>query len=208
MAKSNYMKYDIFYYIRLLIFAVVTAVLYFILVWSMSGCSVTSKHKSITKTSSDSIVSLNVDSSSFSRVDSTQTKKSTTETIKTTDGTFDKETIIEFGKDTCPSTHIPASDYFPPITKITIREKAVKHTAEKIIDTHNDSTQVIHNDTQAVHKEATTEVKKTALNKEKDVTKKSWWWLLWFLLIIPAYIVYINRGKITFAYKTLLGDNT
>lgn len=190
------MKYDIFYYIRLLILAVVTALLYFILVWSMSGCSVTSKHKSLVKTSSDSIVSLKVDSSSFSRADSTQTKKSTTETTKTTDGTFDKETIIEFGKDTCPSTHIPASDYFPPITKITIREKAVNHTAEKIIDTHNDSTQVTHNDTQAVHKEATAEVKKTALNANKDVVKKSYWWLLWFLLIIPAYIVYQNRNKI------------
>jgi len=162
----------------------------------MSGCSVTSKHKSISKTSSDSVVILKVDSSSSVRVDSTQTHKSTTETIKTTDGTFDRETIIEFGKDTCPTTPTKAADYFPPITKITIRDKAVNHTAEKVIAIHNDSVGVIHNDTQAIHKEATTEVKKTTLDKQKDVTKKSWWWLLWFLLIIPAYIVYKNRNKI------------
>ena len=187
------MKYDIFYYIRLLLLAILTGVLYFILVWALSGCSVTSKHKSLSKTSSDSIVSLKVDSSSFSRVDSTQTKKSTTETIKTTDGTFDRETIIEFGKDSTPTN---AADYFPPVTKITIREKAVNHSIEKVTDTHNDSTQVTHSDTQVVHKEATTEVKKTSSDKEKDIVKKSYWWLLWFLLIIPAYIVYKNRNKI------------
>lgn len=187
------MKYDIFYYLRLLGLALVTALLYFVLIWSCSGCAV---HKNVAsfkfteQKKSDSTVTNKVDSSAAH----------STITIKDDNGTFDKETIFEFSNAVKTGDLLPEKLNSLPadlskvdlsnIVKITVREKGVNkiHEVKLSHDTIAKTTEQV---TKVVKEDA---VKIQTLNKV--VKRTSYWWLLWFLLLIPTYLVYKNWNKI------------
>lgn len=182
------MKYDLFYYLRLLGLALVTALLYFVLIWSCSGCAV---HKNVAKVTfteqkkSDSLTTNKVDSS----------VGHSTITIKDDNGTFDKETIFEFSNAVKTGDLLPEKLNSLPadlsnIVKITVREKGVNkiHEVKLSHDTIAKTTEQV---TKVVKEDA---VKIQTLNKV--VKRTSYWWLLWFLLLIPTYLVYKNWNKI------------
>lgn len=187
------MKYDILHIIRLVIIGLVTALLYFVLIWSCSGCAV---HKNVAKVTfteqkkSDSLTTTKVDSSA----------SHSTITIKDDNGTFDKETIFEFSNAVKTGDLLPEKLNSLPtdlskvdlsnIVKITVREKGVNkiHEVKLSHDTISKKAEVV---TKVVKEDA---VKIQTLNKV--VKRTSYWWLLWFLLLIPAYLVYKNWNKI------------
>ena len=179
------MKFDLFHIVKLFIIAIATAILYFILIWSCSGCTV---HKNVAsfkfteQKKSDSLTTSKVDSSAVH----------STITIKDDNGTFDKETIFEFSNAVKTGDLLPEKLNSLPaeILKITVREKGVNKIHEVKL-THDTIAKVVENKTQVVKSE-TTKVQK--LNKA--VKRTTYWWLLWFLLIIPAYLVYKNWNKI------------
>lgn len=182
------MKYDIFYYLRLIVIAIITAILYFVLIWSCSGCTV---HKNVAKVTFTE--EKKSDSTTTQKVDSTASHS--TITIKDDNGTFDKETIFEFSNSVKTGDLLPEKLNSLPadlsnIVKITVREKGVNKIHEVKLS-HDTIAKVVEQKTQVVKAE-TTKIQ----TLDKSVKRTTYWWLLWFLLLIPAYLVYKNWNKI------------
>ena len=186
------MKYDLFYYLRLIVIAIITAILYFVLI-SCSGCTV---HKNVAKVTFTE--EKKSDSLTMSKVDSSASHS--TITIKDDNGTFDKETIFEFSNSVKTGDLLPeklnslpadlSKNDLSNIVKITVREKGINKIHEVKLS-HDTIAKVVEQKTQVVKAE-TTKIQ----TLDKSVKRTTYWWLLWFLLLIPAYLVYKNWNKI------------
>lgn len=184
-----------------IVFLIVLLGLIFITLFN--SCTVTSKNKSVHKSSVDSSSIVKVDSSAKKSIDSTGVKKNNVVTVKESEDNYTKETVIEFvnplgnipdsGK---PSFTTPAKDYFSAVAKITIKEKGVKKAKEVKTDNSTDSSHLVKIDTSSSSHASTTDLHKTDYTKDKIVKHTSYWGWLWLLLIIPVYLCYRNWPKI------------
>lgn len=179
-----------------------------LIILGFSHCATTNKTKSITKTNIDSTSLVKVDSNVVKSVDSTSLKKDNTITTVEKEDNYTKETVFEFGIGGDTSSYkqekgfyVKSADYFPPIKKITIKETGIKKEKQIIAANKVDSTVLKSNESTGLVKEENTQLHKTETVKNKDVKRTSYYGWLWLLLLIPAYLVYRNWGKIKLFLK-------
>ena len=175
---------------------------YIIPILILLSCSTTKKQRSVNRSFTDSSSVTKIDSNALKTVDSSTVKKDNTVTIKQTDGSYTKETVIEF--DTARNYPPDPADYFPPVTRIKITETGVK---KEIITTKantSDSSRKISTDRNELTKTVKTDLVKTQTVKKVDVKRVSYWGWLWLVpLLIILIIIYRYRKQIKFFIQNI-----
>lgn len=165
----------------------------------LQGCATTNKAKSLHKETINSISTTSIDSSAHKTIDSSKVTKANSVTVKETDGSFERETVILFDTSIIKNT-ATREDYFPHVKSIIIKEKGLNKAKETKTEAKNDSAGHREINNSDLTKNVKTDFHKTESDKIKTVKRTSYWGWLWLLMMIPAYLVYRNWPKI----KTLL----
>lgn len=180
----------------------------------LQGCATTNKSKSLHKATVDSVSTTKIDSSTHKVIDSSKVTKANSITVKESDGSFERETVILFDTSLIKNTSTRA-DYFQPgigagkliigdvgtyshpVKSITIKEKGLNKAKETKTEIKNDSSAHHELNNNDFTKTVKTDLNKTESDKTKTVKRSAGYsWLWWLLLLIPAYLVYRNWPKI------------